>query len=151
MTGLLMIRGRPPRLAAVALLQAQGLPASDITDEHLQNFFYMGSDDSPTGLVGLEVYGADALLRSLVVDQSARGKGLGSGLIGHAEKYAASRSVRSIYLLTMTAEAFFKRLGYERIDRSRAPPCIVRTREFASLCPASSAFMVKSLQPRGDL
>jgi amino-acid N-acetyltransferase len=121
------------------------LPASDITDECLNNFFYIGSDGSPTGLVGLELYDADALLRSLVIGESARNKGLGSRLIKHAEQYAASKNVRSIYLLTTKAEAFFKRLGYERIDRSRAPPSIERTREFASLCPASSAFMMKSL------
>ena len=141
----LMIRGRPPRSTAVALLQAQGLPASDITDEHLEHFFFIGPAGSPTGLVGLEIYGTDALLRSLVVGDNARGKGLGSELVEHAEQYAASKSVRSIYLLTTTAEAFFKRLCYERIDRSQAPPSIERTREFASLCPASSAFMVKCL------
>ena len=28
--------------------------------------------------------------------------------------------------LTTTAEVFFKRLGYERIERSRAPPSIER-------------------------
>jgi amino-acid N-acetyltransferase len=140
-----MIRGQPPRSTAMALLQAQGLPVSDITDEHLETFFYIGSDGSPTGIIGLEVYGADALLRSLAVAERARGKGLGSGLTKHAERYSASMSVRSIYLLTTTAEAFFRRHGYERIDRSRAPPSIERTREFASLCPASSVFMVKSL------
>ncbi|TLY57797.1 MAG: GNAT family N-acetyltransferase [Gammaproteobacteria bacterium] len=145
MTEPLMIRGRPPRSTAVALLQAQGLPVSDITDEHLEHFFFIGSDGSPTGLVGLEIYGTDALLRSLVVGDNVRRKGLGSELVQHAEQYAASKSVRSIYLLTTTAEAFFKRLGYERIDRSQAPPSIERTREFASLCPASSAFMVKCL------
>jgi amino-acid N-acetyltransferase len=111
----------------------------------LEHFFFVGSDGSPTGLVGLEIYGTDALLRSLVGDETARGKGLGSALVDHAEQYAASKSVRSIYLLTTTAEAFFKRLGYERIDRSRAPPSIKETHEFASLCPASSAFMVKTL------
>jgi len=141
----LVIRGRPTRSTAVALLHSQGLPVSDITDEHLEHFFFVGSDGSPTGLVGLELYGTDALLRSLVVGESARSKGLGSALIVHAEQYAASMSVRSIYLLTTTAEAFFKRLGYERIERSQAPPSIERTREFTSLCPASSAFMVKSL------
>lgn len=140
-----MIRGRPPRSTALALLQAQGLPTSDITDEHLEHFFFVGSDDSPTGLVGLEIYGRNALLRSLVVDENARRRGLGSTLAAHAEQYAASKSVRSIYLLTATAETFFRRLGYVRIDRSQAPSSIERTREFASLCPASSAFMVKSL------
>jgi amino-acid N-acetyltransferase len=143
------IRGRPPRSTAVALLQAQGLPVSDITDEHLEHFFFVGSVGSPTGLVGLELYGTDALLRSLVVADNARRKGLGSALIYHAEQYAASKGVRSIYLLTTTAEAFFKRLGYECIERSNAPPSIERTREFAGLCPASSAFMLKSLKTTG--
>jgi amino-acid N-acetyltransferase len=140
-----MIRGRPTRSTAVALLQAQGLPASDITDEHLEHFFFVGSDGSPAGLVGLELYGVDALLRSLVVAENARGKGLGSTLIDHAQQYAASKGVRSIYLLTTTAEGFFRRLGYERIERSNAPPSIERTLEFAGLCPASSAFMSKQI------
>jgi amino-acid N-acetyltransferase len=133
----------------VALLQAQGLPVSDISAEHLEHFFFAGSDGSPTGLVGLELYGTDALLRSLVVDENFRGKGLGSTLINYAEQYAASKGVRSIYLLTTTAEAFFKRLGYERIERSHAPTSIQQTREFAGLCPASSAFMLKSIDSTG--
>jgi amino-acid N-acetyltransferase len=111
----------------------------------LENFFYIGSDDSPIGLAGLEIYGTDALLRSLDVRENVRSKGLRSGLIEHAEKYAASKSVRSIYLLTTTAEAFFKRQGCERISRSQAPPSIKRTGEFASLCPANSAFTTKPL------
>jgi amino-acid N-acetyltransferase len=127
------------------LLQAQGLPVSDITGEHLEHFFFVGFDGSPTGLIGLELYGTDALLRSLVVAENARGKGLGSTLIDHSEQYAASKGVQSIYLLTTTAEAFFKRLGYERIERSTAPSSIERTSEFAGLCPASSAFMSKRI------
>jgi amino-acid N-acetyltransferase len=145
MTEALMIRGRPPRSTAVALLQAQGLPVSDITDEHLEHFFFIGSDGSPTGLVGVEMYGSEALLRSLVVAETARTQGIGSALVQHAEEYASSRQVGAMYLLTTTAERFFKRLGYERVDRSQAPPSIARTREFASLCPASSAFMIKRL------
>ena len=146
-----MIRRQPPQSTAVALLQEQGLPVSDITGEHLEHFFFVGSDGSPTALVGLELYGTDALLRSLVVAANVRRKGLGATIVDHAEQYAASKGVRSIYLLTTTAEAFFKRLGYERVERSNAPPSIERTREFAGLCPASSAFMLKSLKPPGDL
>jgi amino-acid N-acetyltransferase len=141
----LMIRGRPLRLTAVALLQAQGLPVSDITDEHLEHFFFIGSDGSPTGLVGVEIYGAGALLRSLVVAETARTQGLGSALVQHAEDYAASRHVGAMYLLTTTAESFFERRGYWRVDRAQAPPAIQATPEFASLCPASSAFMIKQI------
>jgi amino-acid N-acetyltransferase len=129
----------------MALLQAQGLPVSDITDEHLEHFFFVGSEGSPTGLVGVEIYGIDALLRSLVVADTARTRGIGTLLVQHAEEYAASHCVSAMYLLTTTAESFFERRGYRRVDRNRAPRAIQSAPEFASLCPASSTFMIKQL------
>jgi amino-acid N-acetyltransferase len=53
--------------------------------------------------------------------------------------------VRVIYLLTTTAEEFFARRGYRRTERSSAPVAIRNTREFAGICPVSSAFMNKLL------
>jgi amino-acid N-acetyltransferase len=143
----LLIRGRPPRSTVMALLLAQRLPVSDITDEHLEHFFFAGSDTSPTGLVGVEVYGAEALLRSLVVTEAARTQGIGSALVQHAEDYAAIQGVGAMFLLTTTAETFFARHGYRRVDRTQAPLAIQSTPEFAALCPASSAFMIKELRP----
>jgi amino-acid N-acetyltransferase len=140
-----MIRERPPHLSVVALLEAEGLPASDLTETHLQHFFFTGSDRAPSALVGLEIYGEAALLRSLVVSAAARARGLGSALLLHAEEYAAAHRVRALYLLTTTAEPYFEHRGYQRIDRSEAPLSIQSTREFASLCPSSSAFMIKRL------
>jgi amino-acid N-acetyltransferase len=127
------------------LLGGQGLPVSDITDEHLEHLFLLGSDGSPTGLVGIEIYGTDAWLRSLVVAENARTQGIGSALVQHAEDYATSRRVRAMYLLTTTAEGFFERRSYRRVDRNQAPPTIQSTPEFASLCPVSSAFMFRRL------
>jgi len=129
----------------VALLRAQGLPFSDITGEHLEHFFFIGSGGSPTGLVGLEIYDTDALLRSLVVAEHARSRGIATMLVQHVEDYAASRRISTVYLLTTTAEGFFELRGYAHIDRAMAPAAIRSTREFASLCPASSAFMFKRL------
>jgi amino-acid N-acetyltransferase len=145
----LLIRAHPPKAMAVTLLEAAKLPTQDLRDEMLPHFFYAGSDDAPQGLVGLELLGGEALLRSLVVEEQARGLGLGKSLVEHAEKQAAARGVRSLYLLTTTAESFFKRLNYARVDRNAAPATIRRTSEYASLCPASSVFMVKQL--KGDL
>jgi amino-acid N-acetyltransferase len=146
MPDVIMIRERPPRLSVVALLEAEGLPASDVTEAHMEHFFFSGTDGAPSALVGLEIYGGAALLRSLVVSTAARTQGLGSALVLHAEAYAAAHGVRSLYLLTTTAEIYFKHRGYRRIDRSEAPPSIQSTREFSSLCPASSVFMMKRLQ-----
>ena len=139
------ISQQPPRAAAIALLERENLPASGLTDLHLKRFFYTGTADTPTGMVGLEVYGTVALLRSLVVSADARSAGLGTALIAHAEDHARSHGVHSLYLLTTTAELFFARRGYHRIDCTVAPAAIRSTREFAGLCPASSAFMFKRL------
>jgi amino-acid N-acetyltransferase len=103
------------------------------------------SQHAPVGLVGLELHGCDALLRSLVVDPTSRTEGIGSQLVEHAENYARARGVESVYLLTTTAESFFARRGYARVDRRNAPESISTTREFSSICPASSAFMLKRL------
>jgi amino-acid N-acetyltransferase len=145
MPDVLQIRERPPHLSVVALLEAEGLPACDLTESHLEHFFFTGTDVAPSALVGLEIYDEAALLRSLVVSAASRTQGLGSALVLHAEEYAAAHQVRSIYLLTTTAGPYFKRRGYRRIDRTQAPVSIQSTREFASLCPASSALMIKRL------
>ena len=76
----------------------------------------------------------------------SRAAGIGSRLVAHAEDYAARHGVRSVYLLTTTAEGFFAARGYVRSERDDAPDSIRSTREFAGLCPASSAFMIKQLQ-----
>ena len=142
----IQITARPTRAAAIALLRAAELPTEDLADEKLEHFFLAGDRASPAGLVGLELYGRDALLRSLVVQPRSRAAGVGSRLVAHAEDHAARHGVRSLYLLTTTAEDFFAARGYARADRSAAPDSIRSTREFAGLCPTNSAFMVKQLQ-----
>jgi amino-acid N-acetyltransferase len=76
---------------------------------------------------------------------TARTSGIGAALVAHVESHAWQQGVRSIYLLTTTAERFFEHVGYRRVERDEAPSSIRSTREFASICPASSAFMTKQL------
>jgi amino-acid N-acetyltransferase len=83
------------------------------------------------------------------VDEAARGRGCGSRLVAEAERHAARLGVQSLYLLTTTAEDFFRALGYATIARELAPEAIRNTREFSSLCPASSVVMVKRLASGG--
>ena len=135
----------PPESTVKRLLSDAELPASDITPEKLQTFFASESDGELEGVVGLELYGNVGLLRSLVVPLRLRSGGRGSALVAHAEGVARARGVAALYLLTTTAERFFRRLGYERVAREAAPPEIQRTSEFSGICPVSSAFMVKQL------
>jgi amino-acid N-acetyltransferase len=140
------IFAHPSESAVKRLLVESGLPAEDITVQHLQHFFACGPGRDLEGLVGLELFGEVALLRSLTVASGRRGSGLGSRLVEHAEHYARDRGVKSLYLLTMTAEAFFLRRGYARLPREKAPDAIRNTKEFGGICPLSSAFMVKHFE-----
>jgi amino-acid N-acetyltransferase len=139
-----MVSGRPTLRASIALLEGAGLPSGDLTPAHLEHFFYCGAEAAPTGMVGVELYGADALLRSLVVSQGARRKGLATALLEHVEDYARAQGVRVMYLLTSTAESFFEQQGYQRISRTEVAPAIQATREFQDLCPQSSTLMTKA-------
>ena len=139
------IFANPKEPAVKKLLTESDLPPADITAQHLTHFFGYGYGPELGGVVGLELYGGVALLRSLAVSPERRKSGLGSRLVAHAEHYAQDRGVQSLYLLTTTAESFFQRLGYARIPRAEAPAAIKATQEFSGICPASSAFMVKHL------
>lgn len=139
------IFSHPPETEVRRLLAESGLTTADLADHLLPHFFGCGPRDAMSGVVGIEPFGETALLRSLAVVPSHRRAGLGSRLVAHAEHYAAGLGVRSLYLLTITAEVFFRRHGYVRINRTEAPPAIRATREFSDLCPSSSTLMVKPL------
>jgi len=139
------IHQAPRRADVIRLLQSAALPTSDLTDEHMTDFFYVGPATAPIGIVGVQFYGADALLRSLLVTSAHRTQGLGQRLVEHAEQHARERGAGTVYLLTTTAESFFRSLGYAVTARDSAPPTIRSAPEFAGLCPASSAFLSKRL------
>ena len=137
---------RSPRAPQVEqLLAACDLPASDLSPAHLEHFFACGAWGAPRGVVGVEIYGQVALLRSLAVAADCRGLGCGRALVAEAESYARLRGVSQLYLLTTTAGRFFERLGYALAARESAPEEIRRTQEFSALCPSSAEFMVKRL------
>lgn len=139
------ISRQPEFPAVIALLASANLPIEDLTEEHCEHFFYIGPGISPNGLVGLELFGDVALLRSLVVAESRRGHGDGSRLLAHAESHARDRGVQRVYLLTTTAEKFFASRGYQPVARESAPPAIRASKEFSGICPASAVFMAREL------
>jgi len=134
-----------------ALLTEASLPVSDLPNCRSLNLLGMREGGRLVGVVGIEVYGALGLLRSLAVAQDRRNAGIGLGLVSNAETWAAERGVKTLYLLTTTAAEFFARLGYEVVPRAEAPAAIAATAQFADLCPASSTFMRKVLSANYSL
>ena len=131
--------------AAKDLIHACQLPTHDLTAEMLRNFIVARKGDRVIGVIGLELYGQDCLLRSLAVDEDFRQQGIAARLTAFIARYAASHGVGTIYLLTMTAKAFFAKQGYQETDRSQAPPDIRTTREFQELCPDTATCMYRKL------
>ena len=128
------------------LLKDSDLHHEDIPTAQLKHFLL--GRDGPTKLVavvGLEIKNQSALLRSLAVDADYRSRGIATILVGKIEDYAKSLEVDTLYLLTLTAEAFFEKCGYRRIARDSAPAGIQETTEFKNLCPASAVCMVRHL------
>jgi amino-acid N-acetyltransferase len=136
---------RPSEHDVRRLLSAATLPVDDLTPEHLEHFFACGAQGAPLGVGGVELHGEDALLRSLAVDEKARGQGCGSALVAALEAHAREQGARRIYLLTTTAPRFFAGLGYRIVARDAAPERVRATPEFAALCPASAVCMAKAL------
>jgi amino-acid N-acetyltransferase len=133
------------------LLQECGLPFEDIAG-HLPHFILAKDGAELVASIGLEALGNVGLLRSLAVSPRLRGQGIAAALCDRLEQQAHTRGITSLYLLTLTAEDFFKRRGYVRTERQLAPTAIQNTEEFKSICPATSACMKKELPapaPRG--
>jgi amino-acid N-acetyltransferase len=125
------------------LLTDGDLHHEDITTAQLKHFLLGWDGPKLVAVIGLEIKNHSALLRSLAVDQDYRNRGIATRLIGKIEDHAKSMEVDTLYLLTMTAKAFFKKKGYRRIARDSVPAGIQETTEFRNLCPASAVCMVR--------
>ena len=97
------------------------------------------------GSAALELYEQGALLRSVAVDAEHRGAGVGSELTRRAVDIARRRGASAVYLLTTTAERFFRRCGFEIIDRADVPSGVTSSEEFAHACPSTAIVMRKFL------
>jgi len=129
---------------AAALTKA-GLPIDDLEAPGHLFWRFEAEDDIPVGFAGLEVYGDDALLRSLVTLPPVRESGIGAAIVGMLETEARLRGVQAMWLLTTSAAGFFQRLGYAACDRAVVPEAIRATCQFSALCPASADVLVKRL------
>jgi N-acetylglutamate synthase-like GNAT family acetyltransferase len=135
--------GERPLLAAV--LSAANLPSRDLSEPGREFFAFRDPRGTLVGYGGIEVLGADALLRSIVTVPEMRDRAYGAAIVDRMLALALRRGVRTLYLLTTTAVPFFERIGFAAIDRAEAPPAIAATHEFTTYCPESAVLMHRRL------
>ncbi|HKV98848.1 MAG TPA: arsenic resistance N-acetyltransferase ArsN2 [Vicinamibacterales bacterium] len=133
------------------LLRDAGLTTAgvaEIMSATPSRFFVAETTDGTGALVavaGLEVCCDNALLRSVAVDPEWQRHGLGRELVQRIVCHAEERGIRALYLLTMTAEHYFPRFGFEAVDRAAVPADIAETLEFKSACPTTAVAMQRTL------
>jgi amino-acid N-acetyltransferase len=138
------------RPALTALLTETNLIATDLPTalgESTQSTFLLAfSDDGAlVGVAGLEPLGTLGLLRSVAVAPSHRGQYIGQTLVDGLLHAARHNGLTHLCLLTTTADTYFERLGFERVDRADVPEPVQQTPQFSSLCPTSAVVMLLAL------
>ncbi len=132
---------RPEDLNAVlGLLADASLPREGVA-EHFQHFLVAKLDGRVVGSVGMEPYGLSVLLRSLVVAPSHRGRGLGRTLTERLLQEARKQRAQRVFLLTDTAEEFFRKFGFKPIARDEADAAVQECVEFRIACCESTVCM----------
>ena len=122
------------------LLVSSDLPTVGV-DEHWRTFIVARDGGRVVACGGAEAYQFAALIRSIAVEPAYRSQGLGRRIVRQLLDRLASRGLREFYLLTTTAEAYFKKRGFKTIDRDEVHPQLLNSREFQDACPSSATCM----------
>ena len=123
------------------LLEEAGLPLGGFDDRFPSSYRVACEAGAIVGGVGLEIWGDEGLLRSLVVSPRHQGRGLGGALVRECVAGALARGLSSIILLTQTAPDFFASLGFRVVDRAEVPTAVQTSPEFSTIGPRSATVM----------
>jgi amino-acid N-acetyltransferase len=130
--------------AVCRLLQQHQLPLDGL-HEHLATTVVARDADEIVGSAALEVYREGALLRSVAVAAGREHRGLGRELTAAALRVAQDLHMPAVFLLTTTAEQYFPRFGFTRVNRDEVPESVQASLEFTAACPSSATVMRKLL------
>lgn len=126
--------------AIKALLKENDLPLAGV-DDHWKTFIIARDGKKLIGCGGSETYPFAALIRSIAVHPDYRSNGVGRRIVRQLLDRLSARGIREFYLLTTTAEAYFRKRGFKTIDRDEVHPQLLASREFQDACPESATCM----------
>lgn len=95
-------------------------PLNDIY-EHVRDFFVVENNGNIIGACSLHILWEDlAEIRSLVVSESDRKKGIGRQLVRKCISEAQKLGIYKVFALTYTPH-FFLKMGFKEIDKAELP------------------------------
>jgi len=98
-----------------ALLAAAGIVSAGI-EWPAACYLVAWFGDAPVGVIGVESRVSAALLRSLMVVEPMRGRGIAAELIAAARKAAHTRGARTLYAFAAAGSDYLRRRGFEPAD-----------------------------------
>jgi N-acetylglutamate synthase-like GNAT family acetyltransferase len=122
------------------LLHYVKLPVEGV-DENVENFLIAERNGKIIGTIGLEVYPPAGLLRSAAVLPEFQKSGVGTKLFDTLIHLVKEKQLTELYLLTNTAETYFARKGFVKINRNELTGEILSSIEFRMNCCASAVCM----------
>jgi amino-acid N-acetyltransferase len=126
------------------LLIGSLLPSRDVGGAH-QRFVVARENGRLIGCAGLQVAGEAGLVRSMTVHWTRRNAGLGSRLHERLLFEAVLAGVRTLFVVTTTAEDFFTGHGFRKVLADAVPDELQASEEFTVFVPGGSTVMSRSV------
>jgi amino-acid N-acetyltransferase len=131
--------------SAMRLLSDSELPTDGLAQTELWCVRH-GLPSAVIGIAGLEVWGRQGLVRSVVVRHDQRRSGVGKALVECVLAAASTKNLTELYLITETAPGFFGRFGFESLERRQVSGEILNSAEFRGACPDTAPVMRLALR-----
>ena len=130
--------------ASERLLQAAGLTIEGLDHSFPDGYAVVENEEAVVGIIGVESYGTDGLVRSLAVHPDWQGQRVGEALLRDRMAWSKAGEFESLYLIT-EVPAYFARFGFRIIDRDVTPGGIKGSVEYTKVCPESAPVMTLPL------
>ncbi|MFD2174956.1 GNAT family N-acetyltransferase [Rhodobacter lacus] len=138
------VAGTDPALGAA--LAAARLPVADLADPGPQFFAFALPDTAERLYGGVMMLEQHALLRSILVPEGQRRKGLGSAVLAALMETAQAAGAQDLWALSPAGAApFFTRRGFREVARYEAPQVVLHARLAGLTCPISTVILTRAL------
>ena len=128
------------------LLQMVNLPIGGVK-EHIDNFLVLKDNSAIVkGCIGLELYSEYALLRSAAVHPENQNQGIGKKLTEAIIAYAKKIQIQKLFLITNTAEEYFRKKGFTVIQENEIPASVKQSVEFTFQCAKTGKTMMLEIR-----